>query len=274
MSTTYDRRDFFKTAGATLALLLSERRLVESSAVEAVVVATPTPTHKDIVLACLNAGKHVYCEAPLAGSVGDARAIAEAAARFPKQVLQAGLQGRANALYRHVSRFVKSGVLGEVALVNAQWSKKESWRRAAPTPERERELNWRLADGSPGLMGEIGIHQIDLVAQYLGAYPNALTGFGSLVAWRDDRSVPDTAVCLMDVGRTRVNYRATLASSFGNAYTVFQGSNFLQSIRTNTPPNCNEDLGVRVQTVVSMAEAAYRNKALVRFDEKNRKLLT
>jgi predicted dehydrogenase len=297
MSTTYDRRDFFKTAGATLALLLSERgltaaqtpaedppvgppvgfgmiglgswgrdilatlgrmpgarveaicdtyepflkrstqaaaraaavtdyrRLLESSAVEAVVVATPTPTHKDIVLACLNAGKHVYCEAPLAGSIEDARAIAEAAARFPKQVLQAGLQGRANALYRHVSRFVKSGVLGDVALVNAQWSKKESWRRAAPTPERERELNWRLADGSPGLMGEIGIHQIDLVAQYLGAYPNALTGFGSLVAWRDDRSVPDTAVCLMDVGRTRVNYRATLASSFGNAYTVFQGTN-------------------------------------------------
>ncbi len=50
--------------------------------------------------------------------------------------------------------------------------------------------------------------------------------------------------------------------------------NFLQSIRSNTPPNCNEDLGVRVQAVVSMAEAAYRNNTLVRFDEKNRKLLT
>ena len=33
--------------------------------------------------------------------------------------------------------------------------------------------------------------------------------------------------------------------------------NFLQSIRNNTPPNCSEDLGVRVQAVVSMAEAAY-----------------
>jgi predicted dehydrogenase len=50
--------------------------------------------------------------------------------------------------------------------------------------------------------------------------------------------------------------------------------NFLQSIRSNTAPNCNEDLGVRVQAVVSMAEAAYRNKTLVRFDEKTRRLLT
>lgn len=297
MSTTFDRRDFLKTAGATLTLLLSERgltaahtpaqeasvgapvgfaviglgswgrdilttlgrmpgarvemicdtyepfikrstasapravtvtdyrRVLEASPVEAVVIATPTPTHKDIVAACLSAGKHVYCEAPLASTSEDARAVADAAARFPKQVFQAGLQGRANSLYRHVSQFVKSGVLGDVALVNAQWSKKESWRRAAPTPERERELNWRLADGSPGLMGEIGIHQIDLIAQYLGGYPDAITGFGSLVAWNDTRRVPDTAVCLMDVGRARVNYRATLASSFGNAYTVFQGSN-------------------------------------------------
>jgi predicted dehydrogenase len=112
-----------------------------------------------------------------------------------------------------------------VAFVNAQWNKKESWRRVGPTPERERAINWRLQGGSPGVMGEVAIHQIDLVAQYLGVYPSAITGFGSLVAWKDGRQVPDTVLCLMDVGRTRVNYRATLASSFGGAYSVFQGSN-------------------------------------------------
>ena len=201
------------------------RRLLDANTVEAVIVVTPTPSHKNIVLACLEAGRHVYCEAPIAGTIDDARAIAAASSRFSKQVFQSGLQGRANSLYRHVSQFVKSGVLGNVALVNAQWNKKESWRRAAPTAERERELNWRLTDGSPGLMGEIAIHQIDLIAQYLGAYPDAITGFGSLAAWTDDRRTPDTAVCVMHVGRAHVNYRATLASSFGGAYTAFQGSN-------------------------------------------------
>ena len=133
------------------------RRVIESPKVEAVVIATPTPEHRDIALAALQAGKHVYCEAPLASSVEDARAIASAALAAAGRVFQTGLQGRANPLYRHVLQFVKSGVLGDVAFVNAQWNRKDSWRRAAPTPEREQAVNWRLAKDSPGLLGEIGI---------------------------------------------------------------------------------------------------------------------
>jgi hypothetical protein len=49
--------------------------------------------------------------------------------------------------------------------------------------------------------------------------------------------------------------------------------NFLQSIRANVPANCNEELAVRVQTIVSMAEMAYRKKKLVRFDERARKIV-
>jgi predicted dehydrogenase len=48
--------------------------------------------------------------------------------------------------------------------------------------------------------------------------------------------------------------------------------NFLESIRANVPANCNEDLGVRVQTIVSMAELAYRKQKLVRFDERTRNI--
>ena len=49
--------------------------------------------------------------------------------------------------------------------------------------------------------------------------------------------------------------------------------NFLESIRTNVPPSCNVDLGIRVQAIVSMAEEAYRKKRLVRFDEKTRQIV-
>ena len=49
--------------------------------------------------------------------------------------------------------------------------------------------------------------------------------------------------------------------------------NFLASVRANVPANCNEDLGVRVQTIVSMAEMAYRKRRLVRFDERARKMV-
>jgi predicted dehydrogenase len=219
---------FLKRAagGAPRAETLTDwRRLIESSAVESVVIATPTPAHREIVVAALQAGKHVYCEAPIAASIDDARAIAAAARAATGVVFQGGLQGRTNPLYRHVLQFVKSGVLGDVALVNAQWSRKQSWRRAAPSPERERALNWRLERDSPGLMGEVGIHQIDLISQYLAARPAAMTGAGHVAAWRDGRQTPDTAACLVEYGPVRASIRATLASSFGGAYTIFQGSN-------------------------------------------------
>src|SRR5436309_1089783 len=53
------------------------RQTLENKDVHAVVVATPTHLHKQIVLDALQAGKHVYCEAPLAHTVEDARAIAK-----------------------------------------------------------------------------------------------------------------------------------------------------------------------------------------------------
>jgi len=49
--------------------------------------------------------------------------------------------------------------------------------------------------------------------------------------------------------------------------------NFLESLRRNVPPNCNEELGIRVQAIVSMAELAYRKRTLVRFDERTRQIV-
>jgi predicted dehydrogenase len=218
---------FLKRAASTLPHAASTtewRRVLESPEVEAVVIATPTHLHREIALAALQAGKHVYCEAPIAASLEEARAIARAAIAAPALTFQAGLQGRSNALYVHVHEFVESNVLGSVALVNAQWSRKESWRRAAPTPDREAALNWRLAEGSPGLMGEVGIHQLDLMSHYLDSRPTAIVGMGTIAAWRDGRKVPDTVTSVIEFGPVRATFRATLASSFGGAYTVFQGS--------------------------------------------------
>ena len=213
---------------APMAVALADyRRLLESPEVETVVIATPSHLHKDIALAALQSGKHVYCEAPLATTVDDAKAIALAAEQATKLRFQAGLQGRSNALYQHVSQFVKTGVLGNPAHVTAQWNKKQSWRRAAPTPEREQELNWRLSQKtSSGLLGEVGIHQLDLINWYLKGLPIAVTGFGGVVNWNDTRDVADTVHCVFEYPKNvRAIFSSTLVSSFSDAYTLFQGSN-------------------------------------------------
>jgi len=57
------------------AALADARALIDRADVEAVVVATPSHRHREIAVTALAAGKHVYCEAPLAASLDDARAI-------------------------------------------------------------------------------------------------------------------------------------------------------------------------------------------------------
>lgn len=217
------------------ATMADYRKLLESSDVEAVIVATPTHMHREIAVAALQAGKHVYCEAPLAGSVDDARAIAMAARQATKVKFQAGLQGRSNALYRHVLQFVRSGVLGSQAQVVSQWNKKQSWRRTAPTNSREKAVNWRLSkETSTGIAGEIGIHQIDFVDWYLKALPAAVSGFGSINNWNDGRDVPDTVQLVLEYpNNVRMVFTATLTSSFSDAFTLFQGADGSLMMREN-----------------------------------------
>ena len=55
------------------------KTILANKDIKAVVIATPSHKHKEIVLAALQAGKHVYCEAPMAHTIEDAREIARAA---------------------------------------------------------------------------------------------------------------------------------------------------------------------------------------------------
>jgi len=204
--------------------------------VQAVVIATPTHQHRDLALAAMAAGKHVYLEAPMANTIDDARAIAKAGLALPaKQIFQVGHQFRANPQHHHVLKFFRTGACGKTASAKAQYNKKQSWRRASPNPEREKALNWRLyKDTSLGLIGEIGIHAIDTMSWYLGALPVSVTGFGGIQQWQDDREVADTIQAIVEYpGGVRLSYTATLACSFEGEHQIFHGSDAAILIRDN-----------------------------------------
>ena len=219
------------------------KEILSNADIKAVVVATPTHLHKDIVIDALKAGKHVYCEMPLAHTVEDARAIAEAAKAAPQLKFQAGLQlrsddggdpkglgGRYWAL-----KFIKTGAIGQPLMVRGQWHAKNSWRAAASTPEREKALNWRLDKSvSTGLMGEIGTHQLDQANWFLRKLPVAITGFGSILQYQDGREVPDTVQAIIEYpGGVRMMYDATLGNSFEAMNDVLYGSDAAILIRDN-----------------------------------------
>jgi len=202
------------------------RELLDNPDIEAVFIATPTHMHRDIVLHALEAGKHVYCEAPLAHTLDDARAIARAARDASDQVFQGGLLYGTEPQYRSVFGFIRSGALGQSAMARSQWHMKDSWRRTSASRERERALNWRLnADVSLGLFGEVGIQQVDAASWILGARPKSISGFGGTMFWKDGRDVADTiqAIVSYEDGQ-HFMYDATLVSGFDGMYDLFYGS--------------------------------------------------
>jgi predicted dehydrogenase len=83
---------------------------------DAVVVASPPPTHHAVAKAALGAGKHVVCEKPLATSLEDALDLVGVAERA-RRVLMVSQNYRYNAPFRAVQRFVAAGDLGELASI-------------------------------------------------------------------------------------------------------------------------------------------------------------
>ncbi len=228
------RRSATKAPGA--AQVEDYKAVLDNKDIQVVIVATPSHQHKDIALAALQAGKHVYCEAPLANSIEDARAIALAAKNALGKVFQAGLQMRCDPQRHWLIPFIRSGALGKPVMGRAQWHKKQSWRFASPNAEHEKALNWRLSKAtSSGLAGEIAIHQLDQAGWFfLNAQPVALTGYGTAALWNDGRDVPDTVQLLVEYpGGVRLIYDCTLANSFDTDYEMYYGSDAAVMLRGN-----------------------------------------
>ncbi len=204
------------------------RALLENEpSVKAVFVATPTHRHRDVAVDALAAGRHVFCEAPLASTLDDCRAIARAA-RAAKTTFQTGMQGRSNPIYDLARSFYRSGMIRDTVGLRAQYhdDRKSSWRVPADGPDEERELNWKLDPAvSLGLFGEAGVQQIDVFNWFLHAYPTSVRGSGALYLHDDGRTMPDTETFeLTYPDGVRLTYEATLANSFDGPYELIHGT--------------------------------------------------
>lgn len=80
--------------------------------VDAVVLATPGPTHQEQLLACLEHGKPVMCEKPLTTDVETSLAVVKAEAALGKKMIQVGFMRRFDAEYEQLKALLDSGELG------------------------------------------------------------------------------------------------------------------------------------------------------------------
>ena len=89
------------------------KRLLRDGDVDAVIVATPTSTHREVTEDCLRAGVHVLVEKPLASTVADAEAMSALAAETGR-TLMVGHTFLFNPAVRAIKRYIDDGLLGEV----------------------------------------------------------------------------------------------------------------------------------------------------------------
>jgi myo-inositol 2-dehydrogenase/D-chiro-inositol 1-dehydrogenase len=142
--------------------------------VDAISVCTPSPTHADIVVAALTAGKHVLCEKPVARTRADAERVVAAGRRGPG-LLMIGHVSRFEPDHRAARDAVLTGRIGEVRMM--------SQSIAGAMPDWS-ESDW-LADPaqSGGPLIDLAIHSFDYLTWVCQARPERVHAVG---ATRDD----------------------------------------------------------------------------------------
>jgi predicted dehydrogenase len=195
--------------------------------IEAILIATPTHLHTQIVRDAVTAKKHIYCEAPIAHTVEDARAIAAAAASNVGRVFQAGFIARSNPLNKRVRSLIRSDSVRDIVLMYAQHHQKTSGRFPVPAGATDADINWRLnPEVSIGLAGEHGSHAIDFMRYVRSSEPARVNGRGITRLWNDGRKLPDTVQFTMEWSDdVAFNFSGTLANSYGGEHQVAYGTN-------------------------------------------------
>jgi predicted dehydrogenase len=136
------------------------RILVEDPAVDLVAITAPNDLHKPVALAALAAGKHVYCEKPLAPTLPDAREMAEAAARSGRVTL-AGFQYLKNPIIALARDIVSSGEIGGVIAFRGIHAEDYMTDPDAP-------YSFRNEPEGGGVLMDLGVHIVSKARHLVG----------------------------------------------------------------------------------------------------------
>lgn len=210
-----DAVDSFSTNQVKVKSYKTHEELLESSDVDAVIIATPDHWHAPIAIAALQAGKHVYVEKPMTHNIKETYELKEVVETSGK-VLQVGHQHRQTQSFLTAQDVITKNILGHVSLIqvntnrnsdNGAWQygihekaspKTIDWERfigSAPMVpfNTEHFFRWRKwwAYGS-GLSGDLMSHDYDRVNCVLKmGIPGSVMSSGGIYTHKDGRNVPD-----------------------------------------------------------------------------------
>jgi len=161
------------------------RKLLEQKDIDTVIVGTPDHWHCLITVNALQAGKHVYCEKPMANTIAECNIMVKAGNYYNKQVVQIGQQQRSGTIFHKAMELIKTGRIGKLRRVNI-WANFnygtgqniipdepvpagvdfDMWLGPAPARSFNKTRfhgGWRMFwDYGGGLMSDWGVHLLDI----------------------------------------------------------------------------------------------------------------
>lgn len=154
------------------------RELLAHPEVTIIDCCTPNAAHEAILVAAAEAGKHLYCEKPLAMGMADGRSIVAAAERAGVQT-QLTFNFRFFPAVQRARQLMQDGFLGRIFSFRGRYYRSSYIDPAKP-------LSWRLrkAEAGGGALADLGSHVLDLLYFLLGEFGSVQATLDTLIRQR------------------------------------------------------------------------------------------
>ena len=144
------------------------RALLADSKVDVVAITTPNALHREMSIAAIAAGKHVYCEKPMAVSLDEAEEMAAAAASSPVRTLL-GYNYLRNPAFLHAKALLERGAIGRV--IHFRGTFDEDYMADPTLPGSWRSLR---REAGLGVLGDMGCHLVAAALDLVGPVESLL----------------------------------------------------------------------------------------------------
>jgi predicted dehydrogenase len=221
--------------------------------IDAVIIATPDHWHKDISVAAMNHGKHVYCEKPMVHEISEGAAVVQAQTKN-KVVFQVGSQGMSSLGNEKAKQLLKEGAIGQLNYAEGFWARMSptgAWQYPIPADaspatvgwdaflantkkrpfDATRFFRWRnYRDYGTGVSGDLFVHLFSSLHFVTGSMgPEKIMASGGLRYWKDGREVPDIMLGMFDYPETKIHPAFNLSLRV-NFVDGTGGTNYLRMV--------------------------------------------
>jgi predicted dehydrogenase len=168
------------------------KELLEKSDVDTVIITTPTGSHKDIAIDCLNAKKDVLVEKPIARTYKEASAIVQAAKKNKKK-LMAGMNLRFRPDTLLLKSLIQSGEIGDPFYAKAVWIRRQS---------SEEKWFMRREEAGGGVILDLGISLLD-ISLWLLDYPDVKL-LSTQNYYQNTKTIEDTSLSFIRCSDSKI----------------------------------------------------------------------